>query len=370
MYDQRFDKEENSIQRLMWQRLTGEKFSPENNTNMLPVSGVIHQYKTLEAAGGKWQQQRMIRDKRRSLDRAVLYSYQAAFIKKILSNDVQVMEGMDIHPVRALINPNKLKQDYDDKIVSVGYEFDFHPGDVFEWCDTGTYWLIVLQHVEEYAYFRGEIRKCCYQIDWLDEDGDKKSTYAAIRGPVETKINFIQKHKISVDEPNYSLNLLIPKNENTMHAFQRYKKFYLQGADDPDSKICWRVEATDSISTPGILEVVAVEYYANETEDDIENGLVGALIEPKQNLNIEAEEKVVYIVGESFIKPKKEYIYTLPAGLRGEWGIVEDRPVKIEILENEDDKARIKLKWESPYSGQFTLQYGKFKKVIVVESLF
>jgi hypothetical protein len=42
--------------------------------------------------------------------------------------------------------------------------------------------------------------------------------------------------------------------------------------------VCWRVEATDSISVPGILEITAVEYYANETEDDIENGVVGGLI--------------------------------------------------------------------------------------------
>jgi hypothetical protein len=29
------------------------------------------------------------------------------------------------------------------------------------------------------------------------------------------------------------------------------------------------VEAIDWISTPGILEVIAVEYYANKDEDDI-----------------------------------------------------------------------------------------------------
>ena len=38
----------------------------------------------------------------------------------------------------ALINPNKLKQDYDDKIISIGYEYGFKPGDVFEWANTGT----------------------------------------------------------------------------------------------------------------------------------------------------------------------------------------------------------------------------------------
>ena len=46
-------------------------------------------------------------------------------------------------PVRALINPNKLKQDYDDKIISIGYEFGFKVGDVFEWIGTKSHWLIL-----------------------------------------------------------------------------------------------------------------------------------------------------------------------------------------------------------------------------------
>ena len=49
------------------------------------------------------------------------------------------MEGeIERPPVRALINPNKISQDYDEKIVSVGYEFNFQPGDIFE-CENRTY---------------------------------------------------------------------------------------------------------------------------------------------------------------------------------------------------------------------------------------
>ena len=79
----------------------------------------------------------------------------------------------------------------------------------------------------ELAYFRGDIRKCSYEIEWIDDDGNKKSTYAAIRGPVETKIDYIQKHTISVDNPNFSLNILMPKNKDTLSYFRRYSKFYL-----------------------------------------------------------------------------------------------------------------------------------------------
>ena len=49
-------------------------------------------------------------------------------------------------------------------------------------------------------------------------------------------------------------------------------------------KVCWRIEAIDWISMPGIIEINAVEYYSNETEDDIENGIVGGLITEPINL--------------------------------------------------------------------------------------
>ena len=159
----------------------------------------------------------MIKDKRRSLDHAVWNSYQAAEVVKT--------DAKDRKPVRALINPNKLKQDYDDKIISIGYEYNFEVGTVFEWLGTNTYWLIYLQDLTELAYFRGDIRKCSYQIAWEDEDG-LHSTYAAIRGPVETRINFIQKHGISIDTPNHSLNILMPKTEDTVNYFKRYNKGY------------------------------------------------------------------------------------------------------------------------------------------------
>jgi hypothetical protein len=77
------------------------------------------------------------------------------------------------------------------------------------------------------AYFRGDIRKCSYEIAWEDDEGNLQKTYAAVRGPVETKINFIQKHGISVDTPNHSLNIIMPRNDYTINYFKRYKKFYL-----------------------------------------------------------------------------------------------------------------------------------------------
>ena len=321
------------------------------------ISGVNEQAIKMRFNGGNKQQERMIKDKRRSLDRAVWYSYQAAEVVRTLAEYKK--------PVKALINPNKLKQDYDDKIISIGYEYNFKPGDVFEWLGTRSHWIIYLQDVTELAYFRGDIRKCSHQISWEDENG-RHSTYAAIRGPVETKINYIQKHGISVDLPNLSLNILMPSTKETLEYFRRYAKFYLQNNIEGAEKICWRVEAIDWLSTPGILEINATEYYANKDEDNIEEGIVGGLILEPENPNEPEIERA--IIGDTFIKPKKTYEYKYNGSENFNWFVEKKYPVVIE--EDPLDPKHIFLKWNNTYSGQFDLLYGELSKTIVVESLF
>ena len=341
------------------------------------VKGSVDMAKRLKSKSGFSQQDRMIRDKRHALDKATLYSYQGALVKKQLYDFEPVMDGVrEANPVRALINPNKLKQDYDDKIISIGFEHDFRTGDVFEWCNTGTYWLIYLQDLTELAYFRGDIRKCSYEIEWDDENG-RQRTFIALRGPVETKIDYIQKHGISVDNPNHSLHILMPKTTASLKRFKRYSKFYLQDLVEGEDNICWRVEAIDSFSTPGILEITAVEYYANEHEDDIENGKVGALITKPIDPNIGTNSEFI-IVGETFIKPKKEYIYYIEGSLYGDWYISNNKlPIIKESFIDENGRSAIRLKWNNTFSGQFDLWYGDesgplfdYKKTIIVESLF
>ena len=169
----------------------------------------------------------------------------------------------------------------------------------------------------------------------------------------------------------------MPKNTATLKRFKRYSKFYLQGLVEGEDNICWRVEAIDSYSTPGILEITAVEYYANEHEDDIENGKVGALITKPIDPNIGTSSEYV-ILGETFIKPKKEYIYYIEGALYGKWYFSDEKlPIIKEEFEDEQGRTAIKIKWNSTYSGQFDLWYGDesgplfdYKKTIVVESLF
>lgn len=343
---------------------------PDAVNHLSSIEGINDMARRLYIQGGPSQQQRMVRDKQKSLAKALVYSYQGAFIKKCEFNrkDIPYEER---YPIRALINPNKLKPDYDDKILSVPYDYNFQPGDVFEWMGTDTYWLIYLQDLDELAYFRGDIRKCSYEIEWMDEDGNKYFTYAAVRGPVETKIDYIQKHTISVERPNYSLHFYIPKNEHTLKYFRRYAKFYLSdGVED----VCWRIEATDAYSMPGVLELNAVEYYANEDKD--ENGIVDAkIIAKKIEQKTMVDESAIAILGDGFIKPKRVYSYTLTDVVEGQWFIDKRYPIEKHEYLNRKGLHTIEIKWTGSYSGQFNLIFkaddGRtYTQVIVVESLF
>lgn len=320
--------------------------------------------KRLEWQGGIAQEDRMIKDKWRTLLRVLKYSYQACDIALAQAQQEILDEGLEPeYPiVRALINPDKNKQDYDDKILSVDYIHQFKPGDVFEWKNTGTHWIIYLQQLTEDAYFRGEIRRCRYKIKFKDEDGNICYTYAAIRGPVETQIDSIQKNQERIDKPNLSLNILIPRNEVTIKAFDRYKEFILDGR-------CWKVKAVDPISMTvdrqGVLEVNAQEDYINEVTDDeineIKDGLVVEPDEPTPNSEIN---------GETFIKPAIPEIYSVDMD-GGTWCIRENNvPVDIEPIDNKS----VQVTWKKMTSGQFTLVWNNgsdtYEKVIVVESLF
>ena len=340
------------------------------------LHGLDHGETLLKYNGGVAQQDRMIKDKRRSLDRALKYSYQGAFIKKV--DDTAVPRGFkpigadDKNVIRALINPNKLKPDYDDKILSVPYEYGFKAGDIFEWCNTGTKWLITSQNKTELAYFRGDIRRCNYILRWLDDDKNIHECYAATRGPVETKINFLQKNGNSIETPNHSLNILMPKRKDVIEYFKRYSKFYLSSSlfeEDPENlreeyQICFRVEATDWISTPGVFEMTAVEYYANTAEDDIEAGLVGALI-PKQVVDTDTH----CIKGPHFIKPLTTAEFKYVGMFKTGWQVLTDGvPVELEI--DDKDATICRVKWNNAQSGQFVLECSGKQYTVVVESLF
>lgn len=296
------------------------------------------------------QHDRMVKDKLRSLHRALLYSYQTAWIKK---------DGVeDADYVRALINPDKVKFDYDEKIVSVEYEHGFGPGDTFEWKNTGTHWIILKQEMTEVAYFRGNVRRCQELLITDPETGDKVSIWAAVRGPVETKLNTIQKAGLVANVPNMTLQLYIPKTEQNMRLFERYVTFEFGGR-------FWQVTAPDTISTPGIIEIPAVEDYECHHSD-----LLVEVVDP----NPPATEYEDTIEGETFVKPLEQSIYTVTSYSPNLNWIVElssdnkdvEDTVEWEIRED----GSIAVTWISMVSGSYILKYGDLEKTIIVQSLF
>ena len=272
--------------------------------------------KRLKYYGGN-QQQRFINDKERTLKKALLYSYQAA--TAVLSNNQEF---------RCLINPDKNKPAYDNKILSIPYKdiclnaprmgktsegivnIDIKTGDVFTWKQTDTHWLVYLQILEEDAYFRSEIRRCDQQI----KIGDK-SYWVYIRGPVETSIEWTQKSGIEWNTLNYSLVMYITADENTNSYFERFKTVKVL---DPryNTEKTWQVVGVDPYYGDGIIQIFLDEFF--------ENSIAEAAIAEKNN-NIEEEnpvdETAPYISGPLEVSQYSKAYYEIHNAENGNWFI-------------------------------------------------
>ena len=106
-------------------------------------------------------------------------------------------------------------------------------------------------------------------------------------------------------------------------------------------------------------EVVAVEYYSNQSEDDIEAGIVGGLIEEEKDPN---GEETMEIIGDTFIKVKNNYDFYFDGTYAADWRVDSQYPVVLKP--DTKDPRKVTLYWDNPYSGQFTLEYGKYSKII------
>lgn len=293
------------------------------------------------------QHDRMVQGKNKTLQRALLYSYQSAWIKK--DNDPEEIW------FRALINPDKVKFDYDEKIISAEFVHGLEPGDSFEWRGTNTHWIILQRELTELAYFRGNIRRCQLLSSTDPETKEKFELWAAIRGPVETKIDTIQKAGIAVDVPNLTLNIYMKKTDQTMRSFDRYCRFEFMGK-------FWKVNATDWISTPGILEINAEEDYECHGDETLVE-----IVPPVEDNAIQ---------GETFTKPLNSYTYKVDhTTIEDEWSVAlsaeKNKEVK-DVLKWKisDDGSSINVTWTAMTSGSYVLSYGESSKTVIVESLF
>lgn len=303
------------------------------------------------AANNDRQHNRMIIDKRRGFHRALLYSYQAGWIKK--DGDPENNDW-----VRALINPDKVKFDYDEKIVSVDWTYGFKSGDTFEWGhNTGSHWIILKREDTELAYFRANIRRCQYLEIKDPTTGEIFGQWAAIRGPVETKINTIQKAGIVADLPNRTLQIYMANTEQNRRAFQRYARFQF---DD----CYWMVQAPDFISTPGVFEITAEEDYECHGDE---------LLVEKTDPNPEIPTNKNGILGETFTKPLAPLTFKPKLTMAGyQWSVTlpsENKEID-DVIETEIHGNEFKVTWTAMVSGSYIVHYGPLEKTVIVESLF
>lgn len=305
------------------------------------MSGLDNLKNRLNYFGGERQQSRMNADKLRTLKRALLYSYQAA--TAVLS---------DGREFRCLINPDKIRMDYDDKILSIPFEdvclnkekqgktsqgiepIGIKAGDVFEWKDNGTFWIIYLQSLDETAYFRSEIRRCRYEID---VNGHKYKVYT--RGPVEETINYYKLGEGVFNHMNYTLLITITKNEETNEFFHRFTKVKFMGKD-------YEVQAIDGTSTEGILDIYLKEDFSNPILDEINE-------EKKDIPEVEPlPGDAPQIEGDLEVYPYDIKEFTIKNATDGKWFINNN---KVKILAQSDLKIKVQI--ITGKSGKFILSY-------------
>lgn len=188
------------------------------------MSGLDNLNNRLNYRGGVKQHDRLVSGKLEALKRALLYSYQAA--TAILT---------DGREFRCLMNPDKLKVNYDDKIISIPFEdvclnntdketkgkqevIGMKAGDVFTWKETKADWIVYLQRLEEKAYFRAEVRRCEYTLD-INEKQYK--IYA--RRKALSEIPWHTTKDVSWNDLDYALEMYITKDDITKDYFKRFQ---------------------------------------------------------------------------------------------------------------------------------------------------
>lgn len=299
------------------------------------MSALENAQQRLQYRGGN-AESRINQDKLKTLKKALLYAYQ--------SETLQLNDGREF---RCLINRDKLKPEYDNKILSIPYkdiclnsdrqgktsvgeeEVGLQPGDTFLWKETNTYWIVYLKNLEERAYFRAEIRRCEIEVE-INEH--KYWVYA--QGPTETKLQWNQKGGINWNEMNYSMIIYVTQNEETLDYFHRFNKIKINGQT-------WEIAVINTVDADGIIEV-----HLNET---FNNTILDERTEEKAS---EEEVTSAYIKGVVTLKPYDIANYTIEGKEGGTW-VLEGTKAKI-VTQAETD---VQIEITSGRSGSFNLIY-------------
>jgi len=281
---------------------------------------------------------RMNKMKEYSLKAALKDSYQSVTIQRV----------WDDKEFQCLINPDQLKPDYDNKVVSILSSSGFKPGDTFHWISNDTYWLVYLPELTETAYFRGFIRRCRYKLVI-----DNSDYYVYIQGPTESQLSWKNGGSTGTSWNNMSESIVmyIAKTDNSLEYLKRFKEIQLEGHT-------WQVETTDSLSIEGLIEVHLSESFDNPMQDL----QITPILEPVNTL-------VPHITGEVFVRPYDTQKYQIVLANNGTWIVSND---KAKIIASTSTSVDIEV--TSGRSGKFNLIYQRpdladISLTITIESL-
>jgi hypothetical protein len=131
--------------------------------------------------------------------------------------------------------------------------------------------------------------------------------------------------------------MYITKDENTEEFFSRFKIIELKGKP-------WEVQAVDSLSSEGVIEVALKETYSNTIEKEI----------PKVEVTNVDNSEEHYIKGASEVSPYDIVFYTVENSdiIDGQWSINNN---KAKIKNIEGNKATIEI--ITGRSGEFILTF-------------
>ena len=391
--------------------------------------------KRLSVFGGEDQWTRMRQDKLRSLKKALLASYQRAIVQKydvkkdslansiisiitLLQDNQELSDNQnnilskledqytslavitDKYSARyiraleeivdsltsaapffkALINHDKLKVDYEDKIISIPFkeapedseeqiDTDFHNGTVFKWVHGNkeewtpdTYWIVYMQYSEETAYFRAEIRKADEQIQIIiidDEGNENTVSYRGwMTGPNETTALWNTKRGVVWNDMNYTKLLYITKDEDTLAYFQRFDRIIINGKP-------WEVQAyNENYSTSktgdfssGIIRVALKETYtsADQFVKELKDAEAAQI---QAEVAYDAEHTQPRIDGPTAAHPYDILIYKAKnyQGVR-DWFVSDTSLVK--VLDYNENTLKLQVIAREANSEGFQVGYGQ-----------
>ena len=293
-------------------------------------------------------QHRFESDKVRALRQALKLSYQA---ETIALND-----GREF---LALINPDKLKIDTDDKVLSIPFndiclnkprigkttegfeEVGIKAGDTFQWKETDTQWIVFERRLQELAYFKAEIRRCRHTITINDQE-----QHIYIKQPaVQSMIWTTKQDRFSWNDMNYKLQLYITKDENTSNQFHRFTQIRIDGD-------VWETVSCDEISAEGLIIVYLREYFNNTLKDEID----AETAEKLANAKTDKDKDSPKIAGEDKVYPydiKHYHILNMVAD--GTWTL--DKPKSARFLKMNESEAVVEF--ITGKSDEVTLTYTR-----------